>query len=103
MRKNFDGNILDLDGKEMKETKPGSMEQTPISVKTICVNAILSNDEKRPGEEQIKRYQLAKRINKGGDVEVTAEEIALIKKAVAANFPPIVTGFVDEKLEGTGE
>lgn len=97
MRKNFSGNITGLNGVDLIDKTSGKDE--PITVSQIVVNALVAQDQGADGPEQYKRYQLASRIFKGGVVEVTSAEIELIKARVAANFPPVVTGFIWERLE----
>lgn len=103
MKRYFDVNILDLNGKEITETvnADGTMVTRPISARSVIVNALLarSRGEDLSGEEQLRRYKLAKRINAGGMVEIDAAEATLIKKQVATNYTPMAVGFIDELLE----
>lgn len=102
MKKDFSGELKHFDGTVITDNvtnADGTITKKPILVKEICRNAVLAADEKRNGEEQLKRYRLARRIDAGGIVEVTAEELVMIKSAVAANYTTIVTGFIHERLE----
>lgn len=103
MKRDFSVNITDLNGKEITEAAQvdGQAIVRPINVRSIVVNALLARgrNEELSGEEQIRRYKLAKRVNAGGMVEINAGEVTLIKKQVAANYTPLVVGFIDELLE----
>jgi ethanolamine utilization microcompartment shell protein EutS len=103
MKRDFAVNILDLNGNEITEQvqADGGVVVRPISVRSVVVNALLARarNEELSGEEQIRRYKLAKRINAGGLVTIDAAEVTLIKKQVAANYTPMAVGFIDELLE----
>lgn len=103
MKRDFSGNVKDLNGNDITEQAnvDGQVIVRPIAVRSIVVNALLARarNEELSGEEQIKRYKLAKRINAGGLVTIDAAEVTLIKKQVAANYTPMAVGFIDELLE----
>lgn len=56
---------------------------------------------KESGEEKARSYALAIRIAKanGEDIEITAEEVVLLKKKIGENFAPAVVGPAYEILE----
>lgn len=103
MKRNFAVNIVHPDGTVPVEQVQvdGQVVQRPISVRSVVNNALLARgrNEDIPGEEQVRRYQLVKRISAGDPVEITAEEVTLIKKQVAANYTPLATGFIADLLE----
>lgn len=52
------------------------------------------------GEEKLKRWELALRIKRAdGPLEVSAEDIALVKKVVAKSYAPLVSGQAWHMLE----
>ena len=68
----------------------------------VCVGALLgvyADEQNLPGEDKFRRYQLAERIHVGGVQEVTAEEVASLKKLIGKNWPPAVLGPAYEALE----
>lgn len=68
----------------------------------VCIGALMgvyADEQGLSGEEKFKRYKLAERISAGGDQEVSAEDIALLKKLIAKNWPPAVLGPAYEALE----
>lgn len=103
MKRDFSENIRDLNGNTVTEKVQldGQIIERPISVRSVVVNALLARgrNEDLSGEEQIRRYKLAKRINAGGIVEIDAAEATLIKKQVAGNYTPLAVGFIDDLLE----
>jgi len=74
-----------------------------MTLKAAIVNALqaMFEDERAlDGEEKLKRWQLAMRVYLGGDVDLSSEEIAKIKKLVGKLYGPSVVGPVWTALEG---
>lgn len=68
----------------------------------VCVASLLgsyADEQGLSGEEKFRRYQLAERIHAGNMQDVSAEEIALLKKLIGKNWPPAVLGPAYEALE----
>ncbi len=98
MKINVDEKLTTLDGQTMMDSDAQG-NAIEASLKTLLVNAVLAPTEKEVGVDKVKKYELAKMIFKGGEVDLTAEDITLIKKQVGENFAPIVVGQVFELLE----
>lgn len=89
MTKNFDLKIVDLDG------KPVSDGGTDLTAAVVCAAALLNGgDDKTPTAEKVTRYELAVRVRKGGDVDLTVDELKLISDSVGKMYTPIVVGQV---------
>ena len=94
--KNVDGtNLVDVDTKEVVKLKP------------VIVNALLGmfkDEEQLSGGEKLERWQLAIKINNAdGDIELSAEEISLIKLLIGKMFTTIIVGQAFEMLENKQE
>ena len=89
----FDKVILNLDDKEIKDEK-----EKPITLKTLAVNALLS-DTKCPGMEKLKKGKLAKRIYKGGEVDLTVKETSDLITQIQDNYNPLMVLRAMEVLE----
>ena len=98
MKINVDETLKTLDGQTMMDND-GKGNAIEASLKTVLVNAVLAPTEKEAGVDKVRKYELAKMLFKGGEVDLTAEDITLIKKQVGENFAPIVVGQVFEMLE----
>lgn len=102
MKVKIDTPIKTIEGKDMKEMVDG--QEKVITIKKFCVNAVLANpsdNAKETGEQKVKRYELAKKIqNAKKEIDLSSEEISLIKKEIGINYPPIVVGQAYEILEG---
>lgn len=100
MKVNFDTTLLTLDGKVVKSDVDG--KKVSATLKSICVNVLMvSNPREKDlgGEEKLKRYELARKINAGGEIEVSAEDVALLKELVGYLYGPLVVGNVYSLFE----
>lgn len=95
MKINFNTELKTIDGKSLNP---------PATLKDAVVNALLSllDDERHiPGEEKAKRWILATRIYSNPEnVELTVEEVAMIKSLVGKAYPPLIVGQAWKILEG---
>lgn len=102
----MDRTMLDMNDKEILEQIPTGeknlmgqdiMKDGPVvTLKTVAINALVAifQDEANiSGEEKVKRWELAIRIKKGPDsMEMTAEEVSLVKKLIAKMYGPLISG-----------
>lgn len=89
MKINFDKAITDLNGNPLKE---GDEE---ITLKGVCVSALMAAfpDEKLPGTDKLKRFRLADAIySANGPLEVSSEDISLLKKLVGDGWGVLIVG-----------
>lgn len=95
---NFNGDVLqDNDGK-------GNL--TDANLKHAIVNSLLAplqQGKNETGVEKVKKYELAKRVYDNDEVELSAEEVSLIKERLAEVYPPLVVGQCFKILEGNTE
>lgn len=98
MKVNVDTILKNFEGKELK-LSPETEELA--TVKVICTNALLAQyREPLEGKESFMRYELAKKINSGGIVDLKAEEITKIKELLPKLYSPLIVGLVYDILEG---
>jgi len=91
--------LTNMDGQIMKDMVDG--EAVDATLRMVAVNAILSPVQKESGMDKVKKYELAKRIHVATDeVELSAEDISLIKERVGEVFPALIVGQVFKILEG---
>jgi len=98
MKIDFNVSLKDLRGKALvSETKE------LITLRMCAVNAVLAlgeNDHDMLGEEKVRRWKLAKLIYDGDkEIEISTEDIALVKKLIAKVYAPLVVGQAWEILE----
>jgi hypothetical protein len=96
----FDTVLKDFDGRPVKHNRAG--ELVDATLKGVAVEALLLVDAQGlSADEHLSRYGLAQRIHKanGAGVELTVEEIALVKRLLAKGYTPGVVGAAVEILD----
>lgn len=97
MKRDFNQPIVNFEGQQMKD-ETGK----PVILCLVALNALLTPipNETITGSEKAKRYALALKINeRPGEVNVTAEELALLKEQIGKVYPPLVVGRAYDLLE----
>ena len=97
-----DSKLKALDGTVIVDND-GKGNAVEATVRMALVNAILSPVQKETGMEKVKKYELAKRIHDTDEVELSPEEIELIKDRVGEIYTPVVVGQVLELLGDSDE
>lgn len=72
---------------------------TPMTVRSACIQALLTADEKQTGQHKFDAYQLAQKIQEEDNPMIEAQKIQVIKDAVGRVFFPIIIGRVWDALE----
>ena len=93
MKRNLDQIMTDLDGKEFGDK---------ATLKMVCFGAIstsIDGDAAISLDKKIKQYALLQKINAGGEADLSAEDIALIKERAAKLYPILVFGRLVDALE----
>ena len=99
MEINFDSKITNLD-----DTPALDQNKKPVLLKTICINSLMTDipqpqGQLEKGETKLKRFILAQKIQKDSKVEVSVEEVALLKERIGMVQPTIIVGKTYELLE----
>lgn len=102
MKVNFDQELRFLNGKKLR-IKEGEKE-TILTLKMVCIEALLQSDptdqEARAPGKAMAAYNLAMVINKGGEQEVSSEDVTMLKGRIEKQYAPLVTGQAWDMLEG---
>lgn len=96
MKVNFDLALTDFDGNDLTE------KNETFRLKRAAIEAlmVMFPEERDEGEHKYKRFDLASRVHKGGEQEVTPEEAALIKQRIGKLYGPAVVGPAYKLLNG---
>ena len=92
---NLNQTLIGYDGKEIHLT---SDKDSPVAtLKDICVVALETVTQEHDGPslsalEKFKRDRLARRIYEASTIELTAEEISLVKERIGKVYGPYVVG-----------
>jgi hypothetical protein len=71
-----------------------------LTVKDVCINALLIPQSGDDDKTKWEKYELYKRLKTAKDiVEISAEDIVLLKKAIGKTQPPLIMGQAWEVLE----
>jgi hypothetical protein len=92
MKIDFSAIIADLDGKPLAE----------LTLGTMATNALMlpfEDERNLSGEEKVRRFKLAQRIHGAAEVDLTAEDISLIKKLIAKGYATMPTARAWELLD----
>lgn len=100
MKVNLQQVLKGLDGKPLKNE-----EGKEVNLEKVCVGALTNMlpTEQATGEVKFKRFQLAQKISGQKEVELTIEEVAMIKERVGVLHSPLVLGITYQMLEGKKE
>ena len=103
MKIDFSAILLDLHDKPlMQPAAAGETPTAPATLAWVAAEALLSATEDKDGQKKYKLYALAMKVGGGGEVELKAEDIALIKTKIGEQFAPLVVGRAFDLL-GEGE
>jgi hypothetical protein len=103
MKVNFTVNVKAVNGQDLV-LQVGEDAYTKLSLKDVVVNALTDKEIKGEGEKKYTNWKLAQRIelSKTDKVEVSIEELGVIKDAVALQYKGKVSGWVWDYLENGG-
>ena len=84
--------LKDVDGERLKDGK---------TLRDICIFALSYENESKSVDEAVKKYNLIKDFKSTKkEIELVAEDIILLKKAVAKIYKPFIGGQVCLILDG---
>lgn len=84
MKRDFDALILKLDGEPFED------KATLKTVAFLSVTTPLQEDSMLPVEQKMKLYGLAQKVHRGGIVDLSAEDMALLKSRIGSVFNNVV-------------
>lgn len=95
--------ILDLGGKEIKEDGIDRV----LTTGTVMINSLVASysEEKADGQEKLKRFQMAMKIQEatGDTISFKSEEVTKIKELVGKAYNTVIVGRLYSSIEGEEE
>lgn len=86
--------LKDVDG------TPITMNNKPYTLGDVCIASLLTPLQEDTEKTKWEKYEIFKKIKESkNEVELTIEEIALVKKCIGKFQPPLVMGQCWEMLE----
>ncbi|NLH51823.1 MAG: hypothetical protein GX459_03130 [Bacteroidales bacterium] len=89
--------------KDVKDLPIKKSEGGNLTLKDVIITSVLSPMQGDDQKVKFDKYEIYKKVKDdyvGGEVELTAEEITLIKKCIGQLQPPLILGQAFEILEG---
>lgn len=73
-----------------------------VTLDVVCINALMSNnpEERVSGDEKLKRYDLALKIKNSNELNLSSEDITLLKKLIGNVYSTLIVGQSYKMLEG---
>jgi len=90
--------LVNIAGESLKETV--NDVAVDVILRTVVVNALLSPVEKDTGMKKMEKEELARKIYQNDSVDLTIEQVKLIKDRIGEMYAPIVVGQCWRLLEG---
>lgn len=97
MKINFNQLILDEQDRPIKVA-----DKPDLTLKDICVNSLLSVQQDDKEKEKFERFEIFQKIknpSEEGFVELSTNEIVVIKKVIGIFQPPLLLGQAFNMLE----
>jgi len=96
----FDQVVKDLDGNFVSDGN-NMGQSVPLTLARACSNALVyAKGQKMSGSEYLKQFDLGLKIHKGGKIDVSENEIALLKQVIPQMYPvPLVVAQTYKMLE----
>lgn len=93
----FSTPIKDLDGNDLVDpmTIAGEGTVKVVTLARVAANALVQNypDEAGlAGDVKVKRFMLALKVTGAGELDLTAEDVAVLKERIAKAYGPLVVG-----------
>lgn len=101
MKLSLNVEVKDFKGEVMFEDDSNKIALTVLKVCLSVLGRALDGDVKMKGEEKLKLFKLGMKLTDSGEVELSSEDIVLIKNRVNKIYSPIVYGRCCEVLEGS--
>lgn len=99
----FTSPLTDITGKPIPNCDTSQPCGKVLTLGDAAAIAMLAPDAQNapqtPGDEKVKRFQLALKVHDAKDVKLTAEETTLIKAQIAKVYPPLIVGRSWELLD----
>lgn len=103
MKLEFSRPILDAKGKEIPVLdENGQKTEDSMTLQSLAESSLLATfaDERDLAvEEKVKRFKLFNKISANPDVEMTAEEVVLLKKCIGKLGGPLLVGRAYEIID----
>lgn len=99
MRIDFSAILLNLNDTPLMQPPGADGAASPATLAWVASEALLRATDEKDGQKKYALYALAMKVGGGGEHELKAEDVALIKVKIAEQFGPLVVGRSFDLLE----
>ena len=95
--------LKNLAGAPMKEEyeEDGEKKERDMCLRTICIGALMVEDGKANAEQQVKRLDLALKMQNSDVINISSEDVTMLKNLIGQVFKrPIIAGQAIKMVEG---
>ncbi len=82
--------MRDLEGQALQVPSTTGTKDATLAI--VATKALLDADVREDGAAKVRAFNLALRVHAGGEVDLSAEEIVLIKERIGLLYGPVVVG-----------
>lgn len=100
MKMNFDTVMTDLKGQPVMEPPKAGGPATMLKLSDVTLNALMALDESDNVDVKVKKFKIAMKVSQGGEIELSPEDIVLIKSCIGKFYSPLAVGRAHELLDG---
>ena len=87
--------LVGVNGKDIQ-----TPESNAMTLKDVCIGSLLTPVQEDKEKEKFDKYTIYKKINTSkSEVDLTIEELAIVKKAIGKFQPPLILGQCWELIE----
>lgn len=96
--------LVDLDGKELPTSEDGGKTVIPLTLGVVCVEALLrpvaQGEPAESAAQKLDVYELALKMHKKEEVELTPEQVVLVRAKLNVAWPaPLVSAQASKMLD----
>jgi hypothetical protein len=95
----FSSILLNLNDTPLMQPPGPEGANVPATLAWVASEALLRATDEKDGQKKYKLYALALKVGAGGEVDLKAEDIALIKARIGEQFAPLVVGRAFDLLD----
>lgn len=99
MKINVDTVMASIDGQPLKGPD-GKSDATLKNISVVALMTMFDQDKAMQGDEKLRLYEMATKINAGGEIELAPEDVVLLKKRIGFAYGPAVVGPAYKLLNG---
>jgi len=95
MKIDFSTEMKTIEGKPLPKADSQGKVEGVVKLKDVCVRSLLAvyaNEPNLPVEKKVGRFTLAQKVVNEGEIDLTPEEVVMIKHVVGKNYGALIVG-----------